>query len=86
MITDGKQPARPREGQELGLTDSIWDMTVRCWRQDPVQRPMMTEVVGLAREWSVFSLFPWNQHHDMLPAATGWLLCGLESQTFQSRS
>ena len=44
---DSHRPARPQEGQELGLTDSVWEMTVRCWDQDPAQRPMMSEVVGV---------------------------------------
>ena len=56
-IIDGKQPARPWEAQELGPTDSVWAMTVRCWHQDPAQRPIVTEVVRLLREWLVFSLF-----------------------------
>ena len=55
-IMDGGRPARPQEVQRLGLTGSVWDMTVRCWHQDPVQRPKMTEVVRLTREWPVFSL------------------------------
>jgi len=53
MIMDGKRPARPQETQGLGLTDSVWDMTRRCWRQDPTRRPTATEVVGLLRKWSV---------------------------------
>jgi len=85
-IVGSRRPARPQEAQELGLTDSVWGMAVRCWHQDPAQRPTMTEVVRLAREWPVFSLFLWNQHHDMLPAATGWLRCGLRSRIFRSRS
>ena len=59
-IVDGDRPARPHEAQEIGLTDSVWNMAVRCWHQDPVQRPTMTEVVGLARKWPVFFLPPWN--------------------------
>ena len=55
-IIGGGLPARPQEAQGLGLTDSVWDMTVRCWHQDPIQRPKMTEVVRLMREWPVFSL------------------------------
>ena len=86
-VMDGSRPARPQEAQELGLTDLVWDMTVWCWHQDPVQRPTIREVVGLAREWPVLSLSSWNQYHDMLPAATGWqLLGGLKSQISQSRS
>ena len=53
-IMDGERPARPQEAQELGLTDSMWEMTVRCWHQDPAQRPMMTEVVGLLLKLLLF--------------------------------
>ena len=70
-----KCPARSQEAQALGLTDSIWGMTVRCWHQDPAQRPTMTEAVGLVREWSVFSP-SCNQNHDTLLAATGLIPCG----------
>jgi len=62
MITSGQRPSRPQEAQELGLTDSVWDMTLRCWQQDPTCRPTVTEVVGLLREQSVFSL-------SMVPAS-----------------
>ena len=51
----GERPVRPQEGQELGLTDSMWDTTVRCWNQDPAQRPTMAEVVELLRELLVSS-------------------------------
>ena len=85
-IIDGKRPARPQEAQKLGLTDSVWDTTVRCWHQDPIQRPTMMEVVRVLREWSAFSP-PRNQHRDMLPAATGRLLgLGLKSQISQPNS
>ena len=50
-IMDGERPARPQEARELGLTDSVWDVTVRCWQQDPTHRPAMTEVVESLREW-----------------------------------
>ena len=56
MIMDGKRPARPREAQKLGLTDRVWNMMLKCWKRDPAHRPTVMEVVGLLREWSVFSL------------------------------
>jgi len=55
-IVNDKRPARPQETQKLGLTDQVWDMTLRCWGKDPVNRPTVMEVVGFLREWSVFSL------------------------------
>ena len=53
---EGQRPGRPQEGQELGLTDSVWDMTVRCWNQDPAQRPTMMEVTGFLHKLLVSSL------------------------------
>ena len=82
-VFDGKLPARPQEARGLGLTDSAWDMVVRSWGQDPVQRPTMTEVVRLLREWPVISLSQWGHHRNVLPTATGWLVCGLRSRIFQ---
>ena len=54
-IMEGKRPARPQGGKDLGLTDSVWDMTVHCWQEDPALRPTAEEVVEFLREWSVFS-------------------------------
>ena len=55
-IMDGSRPACPQGAQGLSLTDSVWDMTVRCWHQDPTQRPTMTGVVRLLRESHLSSL------------------------------
>ena len=49
-ISNGIPPDRPQGAQGLGLTDALWEMTVRCWHQDPAQRPNMKEVVGLLRK------------------------------------
>ena len=53
-ILSGERPDRP---QDPGLTNSLWDMALCCWDQDPIQRPAMTSVVGILREWLVFFLF-----------------------------
>ena len=69
---DGERPNRPQEGQELGLTDSVWDMTVRCWDQDPVQRPAMTEVVRLLREVLVSSFSIEDDLNDFFQVRRTW--------------
>ena len=45
---EGERPDRP---QERDLTDTVWDMTKRCWQEDPVLRPRMEGVVATLREW-----------------------------------
>ena len=57
MISDGVRPNRPQEAEKLGLTDSLWEMTCRCWHQDPARRPNITEVAAFLREWSASSFF-----------------------------
>ena len=44
---EGERPDRP---QERDLTDSVWDMTERCWQEDPVFRPKIKEVVAILRD------------------------------------
>jgi len=36
-IVGGDRPACLQEVLELGPTDSMWDVTVRCWHKDPAQ-------------------------------------------------
>lgn len=72
--TQGDLPALPQEAEELGPADSVWSMTARCRHLDPAQRPTMSEVVKLLREWPVFFLCPSNQHHDVLPTVTCYVL------------
>ena len=53
---NGERPARPQGAQELGLTDPVWEMVVRCWSQDPAQRPTITEATRPLYESLVSSL------------------------------
>ena len=72
-IIHGERPARPQGAQELGLTDPVWDMTLKCWKQDLTDRPTVTEVIRRLREWPVFPLSV-DQCHDTFLAATDYVL------------
>eukprot|EP00842_Homolaphlyctis_polyrhiza_P003491 jgi/Hompol1/4142/HPOL_006941-RA len=39
-IRDGERPNRPE-----GVSDTLWDIIVECWHQDPAQRPKFADVV-----------------------------------------
>jgi len=41
-VLSGNRPARPVHSS---LTDDLWDLTKRCWNQDPKLRPEIAEVV-----------------------------------------
>ena len=55
-VLAGTRPDRPQGTRILGLTDLLWDMTVRCWHQLHARRPNMMEVVGLLRKMPIASL------------------------------
>ena len=59
MIMQRELPDRP---QRQDLTDSVWEITVRCWQNDPDHRPTMTEVVTTLREWQALSSLGHGQH------------------------
>jgi hypothetical protein len=47
-VLSGKRPTRPTHaGSDLILTDRIWDLIVRCWGQEPLRRPEISEVVSI---------------------------------------
>ena len=48
---DGKRPSRPIHPK---LTDSLWELTERCWATSAEDRPEMEEVVEALKRMSVF--------------------------------
>ena len=73
-IMDNTLPTRPEKAQELGLTDSVWDIMARCWHQDSTRRPTMIEVARLLRQWLVFSLPASNPCCDALSVVSCYML------------
>ena len=55
-ILRGRWPDFPQGAQKLGLTDSLWDMMLRCVDKGSARQPSMTEVVELLRELLMSSL------------------------------
>ena len=79
-ISDGIRPDRPQGAEKLGLTVSLWEMTCRCWHQDPAQRPNITEVAGLLRE---LSLSPLSMEADLL---NFFQVCKTQSRDHRERA
>jgi hypothetical protein len=49
-VLSGKRPDRPMHPD---LTDRLWDMIQRCWEQEPLRRPEISEVVSLLEHPSI---------------------------------
>ncbi|KAF9792019.1 kinase-like domain-containing protein [Thelephora terrestris] len=49
----GKRPERPTH---VDLTAKLWALVERCWDDDDVNRPKISEVLEILHDWSVFLL------------------------------
>ena len=50
-ILNGERPRRPDRSD---FTDSLWELTQRCWSKEPWDRPGVREVIEVLKELSVF--------------------------------
>lgn len=53
VVIHDKRPPRPAidsAAAQNGLTDSVWALMERCWSTQPVDRPVMREVVEALTE------------------------------------
>jgi len=49
-VVGGERPPRPEEACRLGLSDSVWEMVEKCWEQEPLPRPKISEVLKFFKE------------------------------------
>ena len=38
----GERPAKPEDAEEIGVTDALWDLLNKCWREDRKMRPSIS--------------------------------------------
>ena len=50
-ISNGERPRRPDHSD---FTESLWELTQRCWSKEPRDRPGIREVIEVLKELSVF--------------------------------
>ena len=55
-FSDGTRTDFPQGARNLGLTDSLREIILRCMHQNPTQRPDIMEVIELLRELMMSSL------------------------------
>ena len=68
-VMSGKRPPRPTHPN---FTDELWELTQRCWDQDPRSRPEVSELLGVLRDSSVFLSF--QRSHIRWPDCFSWLV------------
>jgi serine/threonine protein kinase len=50
MVVNGERPARPPASNDLGISDEIWQLLVKCWSADRSNRPGVAGVRELLQE------------------------------------
>ena len=55
-VLQGKRPDKPENASAIAFSDSLWDLTERCWDERMASRPEVGEVVrrlgGAAANWN----------------------------------
>ena len=49
-VLRGMRPTRPENASAIGFSDSVWDLTQRCWDGTIESRPKVGEIVTHLRE------------------------------------
>lgn len=44
-VVSGERPAKPDNAEQIGMTDVVWDLLTKCWREDRTKRPNISDVL-----------------------------------------
>jgi len=44
-VISGKRPPKPENVEEIGMTDVVWELMAKCWREDRTKRPDASQVL-----------------------------------------
>ena len=45
VVMSGERPPKPRNAEEIGMTEVVWDLLGECWREDRTARPTIAGVL-----------------------------------------
>ena len=44
-VISGKRPPKPENAEEIGMTEVVWELMGKCWREDRTKRPNILQVL-----------------------------------------
>ena len=59
MVSAVKLGERPERHTHTDLTDNIWSLMEQCWDHYPWNRPKISSVLGILRDWFVLFFSRW---------------------------
>ena len=58
-VVHGDRPVMPANAGEVGISDGLWQLLVRCWNSNYTERPQIDEILQrLSQEPKLESIFP----------------------------
>jgi serine/threonine protein kinase len=46
VVLSGERPPKPEDAEEIGMTETLWDLLSECWKEDRTKRPSISEILG----------------------------------------
>ena len=44
-VIEGARPPKPKNAEEMGMTEPVWELVGECWRENRAERPTMPEIL-----------------------------------------
>ena len=45
-VMSGERPPKPGNAEAIGMTDAVWDLLKESWREDKIERPGISKILG----------------------------------------
>ena len=49
-VVEGERPPKPKNAEEIGMTEAIWELMTECWKENRAERPVMPEILRRFRK------------------------------------
>ena len=57
-VIQGERPTIPANASEVGISEDLWKLLVKCWNHDYLERPKINEILGhLSRDPALGLIF-----------------------------
>jgi serine/threonine protein kinase len=43
----GERPPKPKNAEEIGMTEAVWELMTECWREDRTKRPDISQILRI---------------------------------------
>ena len=44
-VISGERPPKPENAEEVGMTETVWELMKECWREDRMEKPDISQIL-----------------------------------------